>query len=286
MKEDDIVVEIRGGSRPPLWLLHPIGGNVLYAHAFATGLAREQPVLALQARGLNGRSAPFISVIDAASFYLRIIRARQARGPYFLAGPSFGGTVAYEMACMLEAQGDSVGLVALLDSFGPNYPRPAPLLDVLRVRGHSFLARAKRLVARGRLGPAAGDARLPLGEDAAVYALARIPSGHSESVKTLQRVSLAHQHALKTYRQSHYHGRVHLFRAEERPERFDVLFDNPTNGWDSVVHGGVDVTVVPGTHQFMLDPPSVDYVVATLDRLLRDTVPTRVIAPAPMARGS
>ncbi len=76
-------------------------------------------------------------------------------------------------------------------------------------------------------------------------------------------MSLAHQHALKTYRQSHYYGRSTSFAQQERPERLDVLFDNPTNGWDSVVHGGVDGTVVPGTHQFILDPPSVDYLVAT-----------------------
>src|SRR5690348_6743062 len=49
------LVAIRpGGSRPPLFLMHSHGGNVLEYYALAERLDPDQPVYALQARGLDG----------------------------------------------------------------------------------------------------------------------------------------------------------------------------------------------------------------------------------------
>jgi len=274
VEEDDIVVEIRGGTRPPFWLLHPNGGNVLYAHVFASGLPPEMPLLGVQARGLNGRSAPFTSIFDAAQYYLSVIRKRQPRGPYLLGGPSFGGNIAYEMACSLTAAGETVALLALFDAFGPGYPRREPLQTRVRQK----LSRlTKRLTG-------APDERQSVALDRskdAVWAMARIPDGHSESVKTLQRVSLAHEYALQTYRPSHYPGHLKLFRAAITPEWTGLSFDNPTNGWDAVVHGGVHVTTVPGTHQFILDPPWVEHLIAALSVMLSEAVGASVHVSSP-----
>jgi thioesterase domain-containing protein len=268
VEEDDIVVEIRDGSQPPLWLLHPIGGNVLYAHSFAKTLPTTRAVLAIQARGLNGKSAPFTSIIEAARFYLSILTRRQPRGPYFLAGPSFGGNVSYEMACMLEAHGQQVALLALFDAFGPNYPRPASLREQMR---HGLTRGRDRIMAA--LSRASGpqetiDGRPSDPDHVALYALARIPTGTSDSVKTLRRVTLAHEHALSTYHPSVFGGRVHLIRAERQPDWQGFSFDDPQNGWDAVARGGVQVTTIPGTHQFILDPPWIDHLGVALGTLL------------------
>ncbi|MFT3927914.1 MAG: thioesterase domain-containing protein [Myxococcales bacterium] len=263
MEEDDIVVEIRGGTRTPFWLLHPNGGNVLYAHVFASALSSEQPLLGIQARGLNGRSAPFLSVVEAARFYLEQLRRRQPRGPYFLGGPSFGGNIAYEMACSLVSEGETVALLALFDTFGPDYPRRAPLwartkTQVTRVVKQALGVSTERHVIR------------PDRSKDAIWAMARIPAGHSDSLKALQRVSLAHEHALRTYRPSRYPGRVDLFRAATPPEWKGVSFEDQTNGWGAVVDGGVRVTTVPGTHQFILDPPWVEHLVSAFSTLLQE----------------
>jgi thioesterase domain-containing protein len=271
VEEDDIVVEIRGGSQPPLWLLHPIGGNVLYAHSFAKTLPTTHAVRAVQARGLNGKSAPFTSIVDAARFYLSIVTKRQPRGPYFLAGPSFGGILAYEMACMLQRHGHAVGLLALMDAFGPNYPRRGSLREqILRgiARGRKHLAASLSRSAAGRDTGVPG--RLSDPGHSALYELARIPSGTSESVKTLQRVSLAHEHALHTYHPSCFDGRIELVRAERQPTWQGFSFDDPANGWNGVARGGVRVTTIPGTHQFILDPPWVDHLALALGKLLAE----------------
>jgi thioesterase domain-containing protein len=249
-----IIVEMRGGTRPPFWLLHPLGGNVLFGQLFASRLAADQPLIGLQARGLDGRSAPFTSIPEAARFYTALVRERQPKGPYFLGGPSFGGNLAYEMARSLSAAGEHVGMVALFDAFGPGYPRPLPLH--LRARQH---VRRLRAGLRASMQPAAEQ----------LYATARIPTGDSQALTVLRRVSVAHEHALRTYRASAYDGSLHLFRAALQPDWEGVVFDDVTNGWGALARGGVEVVTVPGTHQFILDPPWVHTLTAEFAKALR-----------------
>src|SRR5689334_25000388 len=51
-----------------------------------------------------------------AETYLDSIRKIQPNGPYSLAGYSFGGLVAFEMACRLRSAGETVALLALLET--------------------------------------------------------------------------------------------------------------------------------------------------------------------------
>src|SRR5205823_2243155 len=51
--------------------------------------------------------------------YVAALQAVQPVGPYLLGGWSFGGVVAFEMAQQLHAQGQTVALLALLDSWAP-----------------------------------------------------------------------------------------------------------------------------------------------------------------------
>ena len=54
---------------------------------------------------------------DMAADYLASIRQIQPTGPYNLLGWSFGGLVAHAIATHLQDQGESVALLALLDSY-------------------------------------------------------------------------------------------------------------------------------------------------------------------------
>jgi thioesterase domain-containing protein len=88
-------------------------------HAMARALSDDQPVYGLQAVGLNGETPPLTDVETMAATYLDAIRAVRPSGPYFLAGHSFGGEVAFEMARQLQERGEEVGLLALIDSHAP-----------------------------------------------------------------------------------------------------------------------------------------------------------------------
>jgi amino acid adenylation domain-containing protein/non-ribosomal peptide synthase protein (TIGR01720 family) len=114
------LVEIRGvGSRPPLFLLAGAGGNVIYFQPLVNRLSADLPVYALQALGLDGVTPPLTRIEDIASRNVQAIRSVSPGGPYYLAGHSFGGVVAFEMSQILRRQGLEVGMLAILDTPAP-----------------------------------------------------------------------------------------------------------------------------------------------------------------------
>jgi surfactin synthase thioesterase subunit len=122
-----------GGSKPPLFCIHPVGGNVLCYRDLAHYLGQEQPVYGLQAVGLDGKQAPYKRVEDMAAHYIREIRAFQPEGSYLLAGHSAAGIVAFEIAQQLVAGGQKVAVLALLDAYSPQLlvPRTSTRSDTL-----------------------------------------------------------------------------------------------------------------------------------------------------------
>jgi thioesterase domain-containing protein len=122
-----------GGSKPPLFCVHAIDGNVLVFQNLARHLDPDQPVYGLQAKGLDGKQAPHTRFEDMAADYIKEIRTVQPEGPYLLAGYSSGGVVAFEMAQQLQAQGQQVELLALIDSYCPVYFNPQSFSDLVFV---------------------------------------------------------------------------------------------------------------------------------------------------------
>ena len=56
------------------------------------------------------------SIRNIASNYIRILKEYQPEGPYILGGWCYGGIVAHEMACQLQAAGEDVQHLIMLDS--------------------------------------------------------------------------------------------------------------------------------------------------------------------------
>ncbi|HEX2316312.1 MAG TPA: amino acid adenylation domain-containing protein [Thermomonospora sp.] len=113
----DVLLPIRAsGSRPPLFFVHPAGGLAWPYFQFQRHLGPDQPIYGLQARTFT-QGEPPESVAAMAAEYLERIRAVRPSGPYHLAGWSLGGLVAYEIACLLQAAGEEVALLVLIDSY-------------------------------------------------------------------------------------------------------------------------------------------------------------------------
>ena len=108
-----------GGSRPPLFLMHSHGGNVLEYYPLANLLDPDQPVYGVQALGLDGRIQKNQSIEKITAIYLQEIRTLQPRGPYLLGGFCFGGLLALEAARQLTAAGEDVSAVVLLQTMHP-----------------------------------------------------------------------------------------------------------------------------------------------------------------------
>ena len=111
----DPVVALRtSGDRPPLFLVHPIGGNVLCYLDLVKHLPVDQPVYALQAAGAEPGATPLRTMSDLAASYIAAIRRVRPHGPYNVGGWSFGGYVAVEMARQLADE--ELARLILLDT--------------------------------------------------------------------------------------------------------------------------------------------------------------------------
>ncbi|GGK92074.1 non-ribosomal peptide synthetase [Nocardia jinanensis] len=105
-----------GTGRPPLFCVHPaIGLAWCYAGLLAE-LPADQPVYGLQAPQASGNPG-FGSIGEAAEHYIAHIRTVQPHGPYQLLGWSLGGLIAHEIAVRLQAEGEKVALLSMLDSY-------------------------------------------------------------------------------------------------------------------------------------------------------------------------
>lgn len=134
--DDPIVVRLREGAsgRPPLWCVF---GVTIYQDLART-LESGQPIIAVHVpnRYVPGRD-PQPTIGEVARRYVDLIRKQQEHGPYHLLGLCFGGIVAHEIARQLEALGEAIGLVTILDAMLPTVGQ----IDQLQ-RLRSYVGRA------------------------------------------------------------------------------------------------------------------------------------------------
>ncbi len=109
------------GTRRPVFFLHGdfVGGG-FFCKTLAQEIGADRPFYAVHPHGLHGDTPP-TSIEAMANDRLRAIRAIQPHGPYLLGGYCNGALVAYEMARMLEAEGEEVSALLMLMADGSNY---------------------------------------------------------------------------------------------------------------------------------------------------------------------
>ncbi len=256
------------GSRPPLFLVHGAGGGMFWGYGnLARHMGEDQPVLAFSSRGLRGQSE-LETIGELAESYLADLRAVQPRGPYRLGGYCFGGLVAYEMAHRLQAAGEKIGLLALINSMPPNsgytrfrwtpltagkfaanvclktaYSLPTSAerwAGLLRWKLRVLMSRYVRFLNGFSLPPTA-----PNPEE--FHDL----SQYSEAER---RVWEVHIQALLRYRPPVSGLPVTLFRSPLHLLYSSFAMDY---GWSEFARGGVTVRVIPGAHDNIMEEPRV-----------------------------
>jgi thioesterase domain-containing protein len=114
--EYDPVVPLQpDGCKTPLFCVHPGTGDILGFVNLAKYFADDRPFYALRARGFDEGDECFTTFDDMVFSYADAIRRRQPRGPYAVAGYSYGGPVAFEIAKVLESRGEHVAFVGSID---------------------------------------------------------------------------------------------------------------------------------------------------------------------------
>lgn len=105
------------GTKPPLFIVHGAGLNILNFVHIVKHFDDDQPVYALQGVSSSGLDNWFESIETMAARYIQSIIKVNPNGPYALAGFSFGGVVAFEIARQLKEKGKVVSVIALLDTY-------------------------------------------------------------------------------------------------------------------------------------------------------------------------
>jgi thioesterase domain-containing protein len=287
-----------GGSNPPLFLISGSGGHVFMFYKLARLLGPEQPTYGLKAIGVDGVQTPPDWIEDVAAHYVREITGFRSQGPYLVGGYSVGGTVAFELACQLQAAGHEVGLLVVFDMFAPGYPHKlsVPRRTLIHLGNLLHLGwREKRAYIGQRL--ANLRRRVLLGLGLGAYVAPRVPglepaptawttlvrwaratllrrpeptqdAGLTEFA--FKQVWGALARAQKRYRpRRKFDGRLVLFKATEQEHWAATVYDDPLFGWETCVTGGVEVRVIPGAHLGMFEEKHLEVLARELKRLVQ-----------------
>ncbi|MCB0213532.1 MAG: hypothetical protein KDJ52_29585, partial [Anaerolineae bacterium] len=242
------------GSRLPLFLVHPVAGVVFPYYDLALRLGAEQPVYGLQSVGIAGEAEPLTQVEAMAETYLEAIRQIQPEGPYQLAGWSFGGLIALEMAQQLHQARQEVGLLAIIDTPLTLSPLGASKVFLTTVLPHLWPYVSDYLAQQS--GRSQSKSRLNF---------------KSPEVQRLMRVLRANLQAGRRYRPQRYPGQITLFKTA-------ISHRSVTWGWDDIASSGVEIDSIPGHHMNVLRSPQVETLAEKLRHRL-ERIPVRETTP-------
>lgn len=105
-------------SKPPLFLVHPVGGTVFCYMQLANILDTDKTIYGFQDPSIEAEKSLFANIEEMATFYLEHIQKIQAHGPYYLCGASFGSLVVTEIAHRLEQQNEAINFIGAIDGWG------------------------------------------------------------------------------------------------------------------------------------------------------------------------
>jgi thioesterase domain-containing protein/aryl carrier-like protein len=246
-----------GESGRPLFLVHPLGGNVLCYLQLARRLRSARPVYAFQSRGIDGEQPPSERIEEMASDYIDALRQVQPQGPYLLGGWSLGGIIAYEMAQQIHRAGESVELLVFFDA-GHLYAF-AVMLTFFKKDTQDMWSRLA----------SPEDDQIAFFREHTKEAQLIPQQADSEMARRIYRVVVANMRALFNYHSQPYPGKVTLFRAQEK---YIETPHDPEQEWRRLARE-VEVIPSPGNHLTLVHEPHVDTLAQRLDELLLRVAP-------------
>ncbi|WP_141699581.1 non-ribosomal peptide synthetase, partial [Pseudomonas sp. BIOMIG1BDMA] len=268
--EQGLVTVRAGGTQAPLFLVHEFSGLNVYFPALARHVDADIPVYGLE--GVAWGEPQLRTLECMAARHIDMMRSVQPHGPYRLAGWSFGGLLAYEIAAQLIGMDEEVSFLGLLDTHVPR------LVDQGKARWSVAHAHSLHLLEQCRAfcqaqRPVDGQALATLTQlegDAAQMDFDTLWQRCCDAGLLQPQLAALSRDALWAYLDrevAHGHGQahysllpltmpVHLFTAEERMDEASRSSD--TLGWDEVLPTALLQRIrVPGDHQSMMQAPHI-----------------------------
>jgi amino acid adenylation domain-containing protein/non-ribosomal peptide synthase protein (TIGR01720 family) len=265
------------GEHPPLFCVPGSGGYSLYLYNLARCLPSNQPFYTFQ-KNYYQEIVPITHIEEVAANYIQAMQTVAPQGPYFLAGHSFGGKVAYEMAQQLLDRGEEVALLAILDTTPPGFGKTPDdwddtqwLIDLVGAMKATFASDLELDV----------EKLLSLAPEAQIqYVLEYVkmfdilpPDADSTYLLHLLQSFMADHKAKYSPQQQVYPVHINLFRSSEikveENEFFREVFQDSTFGWSAISGAPVDVHFVPGNHTTMLHFPHVQVLAERLNTCIQ-----------------
>nr|WP_281032636.1 non-ribosomal peptide synthetase [Nocardia araoensis] len=239
----------------PLFCLHPMYGLSWCYAGLARYVPASTPIFGLQSPALTEEGYLPESLFEMAHRYVAEIRAVQPHGPYRLLGWSLGGVLAHAVATELQAAGEEIGLLTMLDSH--------PDIDVTDFRAAIREALAELGIGADALLPGAGDIH-DLSEDALAALHATIPPDMAvltpDRVRRIYRSAVRSAELIAAHRPAVFRGRLDYFSAAGH--------DTAAAGWQPYVDGRVDDHPVGVAHDQMTSPEALAQIGPRLSELL------------------
>ncbi|UNN03404.1 amino acid adenylation domain-containing protein [Rhodococcus opacus] len=250
-----------GEEGAPLFCIHPIVGLSWCYSGLRQYIEPDLPIYGIQSPSILEDSYLPESLDELADRYVREIRQIRPSGPYRLLGWSLGGVIAHAMAVRIQAAGEGVELLAMMDSFAgataveEGSPTDVSVRELLG--GFGIEETAVERISDPSLGGVA-------------VALAEM-SGHSveHTEKVVGRlVSAADRNSrlMSEYRPACFDGDIVFFTAAAD----DATGGRAARGWENAVTGVVHNHAVPVTHWQMTSPDALAVVGPIVNQALRE----------------
>jgi amino acid adenylation domain-containing protein len=254
------------GSLPPLFCAHPAGGLSWNYAGLMRELEAQRPIYGLQAPGV-AHDVPYAgSIEEMADDYVNAIQRIQPQGPYHLLGWSFGGVVAYAMACRLQQMGERVALLGIMDSYPSTDERQSSPMTEEKLMKEIVPMLGLDLVD-------IGDGPLDF---TAVYLAAKsagqIPADFDERIARRNMEMLLHNSILEQkFRARHYDGDILFFFADVKEGEYRL-----PSSWQPYISGKLEAHTVHCKHYEMTEPAPIKMIGKILNQKLREiTAPSQ-----------
>jgi len=265
-----------GGSGRALFLTPPIMGTLFPYIELAQHIGQHRPVYGLLPR-VDDKGAPrWKTIEEQAAFYVHDMMAVQPKGPYLLAGWSFGATVGFEVARQLQKRGQKVAMFAAID-YPAQGPSKSGFLDFVQFFGLSTIKSLGSYTRdyfylRGKAQGTKQSSFMRTVVEKAVISKVISPQAQEllnaeRAMPEMMRIYRANAYALSKYQPSRtYRGPIDLFKTPDH----DMKRHSDCLQWDEATTGRVIVHRVGGTHMTIMRSPHVVKLAALLNARLNE----------------
>jgi amino acid adenylation domain-containing protein len=282
---DSLVLLKRGNlNQAPLFLVHDADGETMLYSGLANHLKDDRPVYGI--RPYSQESFPILHtrITDMVDYYIQEIRKVQPQGPYLLGGLCSGGVLAFEIACQLQAQGEQVPFLAIIDAIdvkelnSGNYVLQNRMSSLSQTLSQKSKINGKRQInyilktltnkLKNLLIYEISTKIQKITQKFKFMLLRYCLDQHLSLPQFCQNISVrsVYEIARKEYTPSIFQGKLTLWRATEKIGIDNPLIDDtpavdvtkdPLFGWGKRSTKGVEAFDIPGGHSSMLQEPNV-----------------------------